>query len=724
MWWSFLLAVGLIIAQTLVGVVFVAWLLPRTEVSFKIGLGLLIGILVAVMQQQAFIAVGARDAYIPVLLVSALGSTLQLSTRLKNSEFSAVSASLITKRRVSVALIHLSAVLWLLVPDWGWPLAFAALCLAMGSLLAAVRIETKVLWGLTIAITAVWSYWTIGRLMPQAWWFIDEDLYFYFGLGRGISQFGFWENPFIAGRPFNYHWLPYAWSGWISTYVDDPNLKLYSLLYTTVVAFGFVAMIRGVLGQLSTRTVNPYMVLAVSATTTLWITSRSQVPVSAASLGTTLGHLGSLAVFGLLLNRVRTGPGWRPTVALALASVFLVGSKIHSALPILAGLLVVLCFLAISERSGIQSVAQLALVISVIIFSFYLFYASQSSQGRLNFLITPRFDYVNTWGDMLETSQTSHIVWGLVVGMTFLIPSLTAAVVVFYSPVRRSDRDSRSILLFVIVSSATALFLAATIQQVSGTSFFFLSFAPTLGGVLIFQGSERTPHKRQLFVISVGVILIWALVNLPQVREALFALDWRLNRFRLFVLWNLVFITMILVPCVLFKVRRTANYVQSLPRWILVAAALSQLIVVHSLNYHGMATDVIPARSRQSSSLPPTKTEVALASWFNKETSSDVIIVSNNVDARLPALTGRRWFMSAPDFAKDGTEEGSRRGQLLASLLEAPSKTGLETLQIEGVDFFVFDSSLSDSTLGEFLEGVNVCYRDSRFEVVALARCP
>lgn len=724
MWWSYLLAVGLIIAQTLVGVVVAVWLIPRAGVSFQIGLGLLIGILVAVMQQQALIAIGARGAYIPVLLVSALGSTLRLFTRPKGSEFSAISASLITKQGISLALVHLSAVLWLLVPDWGWPLAFATLCLAMGSLLSAVRIEIKVLCGLTIAITAVWSLWTIGHLMPQAWWFIDEDLYFYFGLGRGIGRFGFWENPFIVGRPFNYHWLPYAWSGWISTYVDDPNLKVYSLLYTVVVALGFVAMIRGVLGQLSTRAISPYLVLAASATTTLWITSRSQAPVSVTSLGTTLGHLGSLAVLGLVLYRVRVGPGWRPTVALALASVFLVGSKIHSALPILAGLLVVLCFLTISERRGFRSVAQLAFLISVTVSSIYAFYASRSSQGRLNFLITPRFDYVNTWGDMPETSQTSHVVWGIVVGMAFLTPSLAGAVLVSNSQVRRSETEVRSILLFVIVSSATALFLAATIQQVSGTSFFFLSFAPTLGGVLIFGGLGQTPHKRQLVFTFVGIIFIWVLSNLPQARAMFFEIDWRLDRFRLYVLWNLVFIAAVLIPYVLFKVRRKGNYVQSLPQWVLVTAALSQLIAVHSLNYHRMATDVIPARSRQSYSLPPTQTEIALASWFNTETSSDAIIVSNSVEARLPALTGRRWFISAPDFAKDGTEEGLRRGQLLASLLEAPSKSGLETLRIEGVDFFVFDSSLSDSTLDESLEGVNVCYEDSRFEVVALERCP
>jgi hypothetical protein len=721
---SLLLGLCLIVAQTLIGVVISSWLLPRSGVSLQIGLGVLFGVLVAVMQQQALIAVGARAVYVPVLLASALASALSLMTRLRRGDFRAIAEGSMSKSGTSVALIHLSAVLFLLVPDWGWPLAFAALFLAIGTLLSAVTTRARTICGLSVAITVAWSYWTIRHLMTGNWWFADEDLYFYFGLGRGIAQFGFWENPFIVGRPFNYHWIPYAWSGWISTYVDDPDLTVFSLLYPTVAALAFVAMIRGVLCLLTTKAVSPYTVVAASATTTLWITSRAQVPVSVISLGTSLGHLSSLAVFGLLLHRVRSGPGWRTTTALSLVSVFLVGAKFHSAVPILAGAAVVLCNLTIKEHRGLRAVVHLAIPITVMALASYAFYSSRQSQGRLNFSVIPRFDYVNTWGDMLETSQWSHVVWGLVVGMAYLIPSITGTVVASHSLAPGSDSETRSVLTFVLVSSAVALILAATIQQVSGTSFFFLSFAPMLGGVLVFSSLESTSHKRLLVGVVAGVLLIWALANLPQVRHHLYEFDWRLERFRSFLLWNLVFALVIILTGVSTRLRRATDHTVPSPQRILVAAALSQLILVHSLNYHRMATRNIPATLRQSHLQPPAQSEIALASWFKHEIALNAVVASNNVDMRLSALIGKRWFISAPDFAKDGTEEGGRRGEILASFLAAPDLMGLQRLRSEGVDFFIFDNVLSESTLNTIANEKRVCYRDSRFEVVAMDRCP
>jgi hypothetical protein len=137
-----------------------------------------------------------------------------------------------------------------------------------------------------------------------------------------------------------------------------------------------------------------------------------------------------------------------------------------------------------------------------------------------------------------------------------------------------------------------------------------------------------------------------------------------------------------------------------------------------------MATRNIPNTLRQSHLQPPAHSEIALASWFKHEIALNAVVASNNVDMRLSALIGKRWFISAPDFTKDGTEEVGRRGEILASFLAAPDLMGLQRLRSEGVDFFIFDNAVSESTHNAIANEKRVCYRDSRFEVVALDRCP
>jgi len=159
---------------------------------------------------------------------------------------------------------------------------------------------------------------------------------------------------------------------------------------------------------------------------------------------------------------------------------------------------------------------------------------------------------------------------------------------------------------------------------------------------------------------------------------------------------------------------------------LLLASAAALLGSIHVRNYSEMASRVIPVWSRQNADfLAPSESEVEWADWVRTNVAEDAVLASNNLDKRLVWATERRWFLSTPEFAKDGTEEPSRRGQLLNNSLESLSSSDWLALQREGVTYLVVDRrfAVSGSLLQELDVGMK-CFRSEVFIVYSIYQCP
>ena len=712
----------LIIAQAALGTWLTGKLVPQLNRWSRTGVGFLLGIVIAVTIQQALLFIGFAVLFLPLLLVGAVITAFSIR---RSTPANFLSRTLATRAHqiTREVLLMSCGVLWLITPDWGWPLAFAVLFSAIWAWLEYPNRAFRILATAVAGIVVFWCAWTIRELMPAKWWFFDEDSYFYAGLGRGIARFGFWDNVFITGRPFSYHWLPYGWSGWISEVTGDYELTIFVIVIPLSLATASVLLIRGILEQLTGQRFLPVMTIGACATTTLWITSRAQTPVSVISAGTTLGHLFALALLCLTLVDKRVTTSFRFAILTAAMIVGLVGSKVHTALPILAALgAVTLSRVLVGPDRGRRAASGLAILMTIVC-SGWFFYLAFPSQGRINFEPFPRFDYVNTWGDMLETSPTSHIVWGLVVGAAFLAPLIVGAIVWRKAGSSASTNFSSDLLVFAIVSSGVALVLASTTQQPSGTSFFYLSFAPMLGGIFLFSQLRASTTSRTFYVWLLFTAGLFMVLKFPAT-EFLMDTDWRLERFSLFVLVTGILLLSAIIDSLIkyFGGSRRSGMAEAM---LLLASTTALLGSIHVRNYSEMVSRVIPVWSRQNAdSQAPSGSEITWARWLRANLPDDAVLASNSQDMRLVWPTARRWYLSTTQFAKDGTEEPSRRSQLLNNFLELPSNADWLALRRDGVTHLVVDLRLTDteSPLRTLIVGQE-CYRNQDFVIFATNLC-
>lgn len=724
---DFVLASLLVACQCIVGYALVRRALPSSDIGDRVGLAFLVGVVLSVAVQQATVALGVAVVYLPLLVgVAALIARTELASvwgcELRRAKIEAWWQSAATSRVASSGLIYVSSVLLLLSHYWGWPLPYAVTLLALAITLRMSSLLTRWVFAVAAAVGAGWCIIATTTLMHPTWWFFDEDIYFYGVYGRGIALFGHWENPFISGRPFSYHWLPYAWSGWLSVQVGDENFGLLTLLLPSLIAFVQVVLFRAITRAFATTSFDPLLVLLIAATTTPWITSRPLTSVDMVSLGTSLAHTFALGLL-LLMLRHRLVSSHNSTYLVVILTLGLVGSKIHVALPVVAGLgAAVLVSIASTPRTFDKLLRSLMLFIGIL-FSMWFFYLQLPSQGRLNFELRPRFDYMNTWGDLnWPTPQITRDLLGMVVAGGLLAPALvgiTSLVIVH----KRRDVAVKSLFAFVSVFAFTALFLAATTQQPSGTSFFYFSFAPVLGSILIFR--RRWGTRLPVMAASGTLVaLVWWLTvgESPTIDLTLGASN---QRFLPFVITAASLLGALILEalCSRHDSRGRVGTIRDL-----LCAILATLLIMMNIQNYGETRDrVIPQRERQIlTGLAPSPREVALSRWIRRNTPRDATFASLDLNPRVIGTSSRRWYLSTPEFAKDGTSEPSRRGDLLNKVSQKSFGGALETLRAEGVAFFVVDPSIGFGGASKMTDNRDrlTCYEAPSFIVYATAECP
>lgn len=723
---DFVLASLLVACQCIVGYALVRRALPSSDFGDRVGLAFLVGVVLSVAVQQATVALGVAVVYLPLLVgVAALIARTELASvwgcELRRAKIESWWKSAATSRVASSGLIYVSSVLLLLSHYWGWPLPYAVTLLALAITLRMSSLLTRWVFAVVAAVGAGWCIIATTTLMHPTWWFFDEDQSYYSILGRGVSIFGFWENPFVVGKPHSYHWLPYAWSGWLSVQVGDENFGLISLLLPTILAVVLVALFRSVLRKLAGAAFSDLMIIPVAATTTLWITSRPLGPLDVVSLGSTVAHMYALGLFYLLLQE-RVIDTNKSSVIVALLVVGLVGSKVMVALPVLAGLTAAMLVVTIRERRTAWSPMRSVWFLVVTLSSSWFFYLLLPNRDVVRFQLRPQFDYTRSWGDLVGSPQLTRGVFGTIVASAYLSPLLVGAVAQMCGG-RRDTRFKFSVCVFSLATCSVSLFLAATITQPDATSFFYFSCLAMFGSVLA-AGQVRRTSCFQMVLLGVVAILPWWL---SMGDNPVFDFGVRPNhrKFLPFALFTMILLVGLLIDVLQSRWHKFST-THKTPTTVVLYLVL--LLTLNIQNYRELVDRVIPQRSRQVMDGPAlTAGEVSMSAWIRDNTEAESIFISFELDHRIIGSSSRRWYLIRPDWTTNRSPETTRRAGLqsqLSSLTSSTSKTlgqWVYRLKRDGVDYIVIPTEKYPTS--ESFLSLKLCVEIEGIGIYALGDC-
>ncbi|NCV88516.1 MAG: hypothetical protein EBW14_22225, partial [Oxalobacteraceae bacterium] len=159
---------------------------------------------------------------------------------------------------------------------------------------------------------------------------------------------------------------------------------------------------------------------------------------------------------------------------------------------------------------------------------------------------------------------------------------------------------------------------------------------------------------------------------------------------------------------------------------VIATTLVALLIMMNIHNYGEMADRVVPQRKRQiAAGLAPTASEVALSRWIRDNTPKHAIFASLDLNARVIGTSSRRWYINTPEFAKDGTSEPSRRGELLNQISQEGFGVAMDIMRAEGVSFVVTHPSIGFGKVSKTADNQDrlTCYRAPGFLVYATAEC-
>jgi hypothetical protein len=558
--------------------------------------------------------------------------------------------------------------------------------------------------------------------MHPTWWFFDEDQSYYSILGRGISTFGFWVNPFVVGQPHSYHWLPYAWSGWLSIQVGDESFGVISILLPTVLAILFVTFFRSVMKHLAGAAFSDFMIIPVAATTTVWITTRPLGPLDVVSLGSAVAHLFALGLFYLVL-RERTIDASRSSLIAVLLVMGLVGSKVMVALPVLAGLAAVILVAILRQQQSAGSLIRTAFLLMATLSSVWFFYLLLPSRGVVYLQFPPQFDFMNSWGDIALGSQSTRSFFGIIVATAFLSPLLVGAVTLRLAHKIGTTRSDWSVYAFTLTVCSAALFFAATTTQPSSTSFFYFSCIAMFGSVLIVSQVRRTPSRGMVLVGAAIIVLWWLSIG----DNPILGLGVRSNhrKFLPFALFVAFLLAGLLIQILQSKSRGLST-TDKTPASVVVYLVL--LVVLNVQNHQELVERVVPQRSRQVVAGPAlTEGEISMSKWIREYTDTEAIFISYELDHRVIGSSSRRWYLIRPDWTTSRSSETRRRAGLQSQLLSLTSTTSKTLSQLvyrlkrDGVDYMIIP--MTKYPASESFLSLELCVEIEGVGLFALESC-
>ena len=526
----------------------------------------------------------------------------------------------------------------------------------------------------------------------------------------------------MVGKPHSYHWLPYAWSGWLSIQVGDETFGVISLLLPIVLAVVFVALLRSVMKHLAGAAISDFMIIPVAATTTVWISSRPLGPLDVISLGSAVAHLFALGLFYLVV-REWTIDTSRSSLIAVLLVMGLVGSKVMVALPVLAGLAAVILGVILKQQRNTGKLIRAAFLLVATLASAWLFYLLLPSRGVVNFKLPPQFDYMRSWGDLETSPQLTRVIFGTVVASAFLSPLLVGVVTQRFAHKKGGTISEWSVYAFALAVCPVALFFAVSTTQPYSTSYFYFSCIALFGSILILSQWRCAPSVGVVLTAVTIFMLWWLIVG----DNPVLSLGVRANhrKFVPFALFAAFLLAGLLIQ-VLQSKRRWLSTADKTPASVVVYLVL--LVVLNVQNHQELVERVVPQRSRQVVAGPaPTEGEISMSNWIREYTDTEAIFVSYELDHRIIGSSSRRWYLIRPDWTTSRSSETRRRAGLqsqLSSLTSSTSKTlgqSVYRLKRDGVDYMIIP--MAKYPTSETFLSLELCVEIEGVGLFALESC-
>jgi len=571
------------------------------------------------------------------------------------------------------------------------------------------------------------------------WSGYHPDMLFFEALSTSLARFAPWDTIFVPGGWVHYHWFAFAWSGQLGVSLGlEPFVGLTRVL-------PFVATVSAA---------------ALAAGWTTRLTRAAWAPALAGVLITAGGFVG--AAYGTLLNI--DSPSQAMSTVWLLAAVYLVvellegqlgrwallplallgavamGSKLSSA-AVLIGALAIATAISWLVRSPWRhrGAAALAVVTGAGASVYALFLAGAASSGDL-LLFTLQYRASSVQG--LDTGYGGI---GVMVGTVLLAVSIVprwAGVMGLW--VDREARVSPMGLLsvgFVICGIAP---LAVLSQGVNELWFALAASVPlaVFSTVGLARWWDQTGSRRGLLVSVICGILVLLVVTVvwargetgtvsiralgPALAIALAALAaWaiaRWSRWRSAVAVVMVGCTVLVAAGALARLAPVLGRVGNQSTTSAVAELSADVASGSGTNAESTTVDPIDYGNAWSSA------EVDAARWLAANTdTSDVIVTDRTRPALVPALTGRRTYVSAEQYLADyASRQTAEAAPVLARIAKrfgaAPTETDYSEMCAAGVTFGWFTGSIGVSGAPY----TTVVYRNDKVTVVKVDRrgCP
>ncbi len=301
---SFLLA-GLVLWQTIAGVVVWRWLRPSAP---------------ALEMAGAAIAVGS--------MLAALAGVVTATVGLNHWGWlfpSAISIALVAARRTKRSAVALPG-----------GISRASL---VGFLAAALP-------GLAIILNALRSY---PLTWSGTWTQYHPDMPFFEAISVHLAQYGAFQTPFLTEGSVRYHWLSYAWAGQLTVAADAAPFITLTRVLPVVAVLGSSAMVASWTHQLSRYSWTPALaglLLSVGG----FAGAVFGGVFSMDSPSQSMSALWLIAFSIALIEAVRASSRlWLTSFVLAVMAFALTGGKVSAAAPAVAGALT-LAFISIARR--------------------------------------------------------------------------------------------------------------------------------------------------------------------------------------------------------------------------------------------------------------------------------------------------------------------------------------------------------------------------------------
>lgn len=466
------------------GVLLLSRMYRRDEIKIDIvGLGIPLGLLLALLSQQVGIAlrIGTLGWIVPVVV------SIPFQFRFFRN------GSLIFRSIGTQQFIASTGSALFLLSDVHWAFLLAAVS-AAAALAAKPKMAFPIFVGGLVGTKL---------LLPKFWYLISDDRWFEEAYSRSIHLFGFWDWYGSSATWVPYHWLGHALGGLAQGFVSDQIFVAVGVVPSVITAMIFSSSVASV-----------FSTLGGDARWTTWCTLLCPIfgvfargESNSADLSIAFG-VWLIALVLLVLQQRK--PVRMNLLVAGIASASLLLIKVSTGIVVIAGILLMVIYFGLVNKVlrrllgfGL-SIAGFASVALALNFDFFGIAINDDSRSQI----------VLKFGGFLSLEGASSVVKLLIVASTVLCGILFPSLMVFRVQDRRSVE--RSVVILALVMLGLGWILRLFVVSYNNESYLevaVLCASPLLVGIVLSEVWREKPRwafvLSMLFGVIVGFVQVW-----------------------------------------------------------------------------------------------------------------------------------------------------------------------------------------------------------------------